>query len=342
MNATELDGTALSENTDANGLIASTRAAGSVDQDTGLVEIKFGALVLDSSLTAEEKSEPWYDPANVDGSGNIWRPAFVYPNTVRHNEVVYRYLPLDADILGLDPVRLPSDGRVPIYRAGDVIVIHHTAEIIEASPTNGQVINTGRVRLAKVRIEDAAGTEMATADYTADLDAGTVTLVSVAASSVLIIGDMQARYTGLFDQSTWTGTWLDTVIGSAATATFNDVQHPLTVTNDGALTERWYCRFINTTEVEIFGENLGGLTLTGLNKWAIAGDIAPVNPATGRPYFTIPASGWGAGWSTGNVLRFNTIGANFPLWIARSIQQSPGSSGSDKFCIQIRGDIDQV
>jgi len=28
------------------------------------------------------------------------------------------------------------------------------------------------------------------------------------------------------------------------------------------------------------------------------------------------------------------------VWIARSIQQSPASTGSEQFCIQIRGDID--
>ncbi|WP_051149856.1 hypothetical protein [Methylohalobius crimeensis] len=384
VNATALDGTAFSESSDANGVISSATAEGQVEQEMGVAQIKFGELVADSSLTPEEKAEPWYDPADVDGSGNIWKPAFVYPNTVRHNEVVYKFLPLDADILGLDPVRLPSDGRVPIYRAGNVAVVHHTGQIIEAAPANGQVIDTGRTRLAKVLIEDADGTRMAEGDYTADLDAGTVTLVDVApytapltlyhtvadmvlvtdvqidgsltlnrqlthdfpatetlVSSALIIGDMQARSTNLFDQATWTGVWSDTLIGSPATATFDEVQYPIQVTNDGAITERWYARFINTTEVEIFGEHVGGLTLAGQNQWPISGDIAPVNPATGQPYFTLPAAGWGAGWATGNLIRFNTIGANYPVWIARSIQQSPGSSGSDKFCVQIRGDIDQ-
>ena len=410
VNATALDGTALSESSDANGVITSATAEGQVEQEMGVVQIKFGELVADSSLTPEEKAEPWYDPANVDASGNIWKPLFVYPNTVRHNEVVYKYLPLDADVLGLDPVRLPSDGRVPIYKPGYVAVIHNTQQIIESSPTNGQVINTGRTRLAKVRIEDseqqtaipsptngqtvtlgnfthvrvtdadgltlpqgrdpATDPKAYTADpaagtitlhdvagyaapltahhylvlekgthYDEDLDAGTVTLTNVAGvnapitlyhtvadmvmitdvtidgtltlnrqlthdfpaagsyvSSALIIGDMQARYTNLFDQQSWTGEWSDSVIGSPATGTFDEVQHPIQVTNDGAITERWYCRFLNTTEVEIFGEHVGGLTTAGENRWPIASDIAPVNPATGKPYFTIPAAGWGAGW----------------------------------------------
>jgi hypothetical protein len=42
------------------------------------------------------------------------------------------------------------------------------------------------------------------------------------------------------------------------------------------------------------------------------------------------------------VLRFNTIASNFPVWIARTIQQGPATEDSDSFCIQIRGDIDRV
>ena len=39
------------------------------------------------------------------------------------------------------------------------------------------------------------------------------------------------------------------------------------------------------------------------------------------PYFRLPALGWGNGWATGNVLRFNTIGAQFPVWVVRTVQQ---------------------
>ena len=382
-NATALDGTALSENSDANGIISSATAEGEVEQEMGVVKIKLGALVADSSLTPEEKQEPWYDPADIDSNGNIWKPIFVDPNTVKHAEVVYKYLPLDADILGLDPVRLPTDGRVPIYRPGNVVVIHNTDTVSVASPSNGDVVDCGRVRLARVRLVADDGTEVAEADYTADLDAGTVTLDNITGytapiavyhtvadmvmvtdvridgvvtlgrgvthdypadtsylSSALLIGDRWAYYNTLFDQETWTGEWDDAVIGNPANGTFNDTTYPITTSNDGAIEERWRCQFLNTTEVAIYGEHVGGLTLAGENRWAIANDIAPVNPNTGKPYFTIPAAGWGAGWATGNVLRFNTAAANYPVWIARCIQQSDAAVGSDKFCIQIRGDID--
>jgi hypothetical protein len=69
-------------------------------------------------------------------------------------------------------------------------------------------------------------------------------------------------------------------------------------------------------------------------------NCAPINPATGVPYFTIPALGWGAGWSTGNVLRFNTVGSIFPIWCVRTIQQGPETVTNDNFTILVRGDID--
>jgi len=59
------------------------------------------------------------------------------------------------------------------------------------------------------------------------------------------------------------------------------------------------------------------------------------------PYFTVPALGWGTGWAAGNALRFNTIGALFPVWIARTIQQGPATAPDDSFTVLIRGDVDR-
>ena len=39
----------------------------------------------------------------------------------------------------------------------------------------------------------------------------------------------------MFDQATWSGAWSDALVGSAATATFNNTQYPIQVTNRGAL-----------------------------------------------------------------------------------------------------------
>ena len=40
------------------------------------------------------------------------------------------------------------------------------------------------------------------------------------------------------------------------------------------------------------------------------------------------------------MLRFNTIGAQFPVWVVRTVQQGPESVPDDNFTLLIRGDVD--
>ena len=154
-------------------------------------------------------------------------------------------------------------------------------------------------------------------------------------SSALVAGDLFARVNLVFDQATWNGAWSDALSGSSATATFNNTQYPIRVTNRGALTERWIVRLTNSTSFEVIGENVGVIATGNTSA-----DCAPNNPATGVPYFRLPALGWGNGWATGNVLRFNTIGSQFPVWVVRTVQQGPESVPDDNFTLLIRGDVD--
>jgi hypothetical protein len=123
--------------------------------------------------------------------------------------------------------------------------------------------------------------------------------------------------------------------GSAAPATFNDAVYPIAVSNKGAATERWAIVFVSNTAYNIVGENVGviGTGNTATNS-------APLNPATGEPYFTLPSAGWGLGWSVGNVLRFNTVAAAFPVWVVRTILQGPETVPNDTFTLLVRGDVD--
>ena len=97
------------------------------------------------------------------------------------------------------------------------------------------------------------------------------------------------------------------------------------------MNERWYCLFTNTTTFRLIGEQLGEIGTFGTGS-----ACAPANPATGVPYFTIPSVGWGSGWAAGNVFRFNTAGANAPIWVGRSVAPST-PSGDDSVTLQLRG-----
>ncbi|RMX18070.1 hypothetical protein EBQ34_03135 [Vandammella animalimorsus] len=374
--ATRLSGGTINVSANNNGDITGTDVIGSIDYETGVVRVRFGAWVA----AAGNEGQSWYDPdavVTIEGVAKIFKPVPVFADTIKYNAVAYSYLPLDADIIGLDPVRLPQDGRVPIFRAGDFAVIGHTATVGPFTATSGQVVDCGRQRLSRVRVLDGNG-EVVTTDYTADLEAGTVTFgvvtglvqpvtvehriedmaqvsdvqisgrltftrqithdypVGSHVSSALVSGDLRAYVSNLFDQASWNGSFLDAINGAAATATYNDVLAPIVVTNAGAITERWAIQFTNATSFNVIGEHVGVIA-TGTT----GSDIAPTNPATGKPYFTLAAVGWGSGWATGNVLRFNTTGALFPVWVVRTIQQGPETVTNDAFTLLVRGDVDR-
>lgn len=316
----------------------------------------------------------------------------VLPESLRYNATSYAYLPLDADILGIDAVRLPADGRVPIYRPGDVVMVMHTADTAAVVPelnidTGRYELDCGRARIAWARVTDADGEPVASG-YELDRAAGKILFESLAGlntplvarhtvadlrmvtdvqingaltlarplthsypagesvvASCLIHGDRRARVSAVWDQQTWNGTWVDYLVGSEATATLDVIAHPIEVTNEGAETERWLLRWINTTTVELIGQRRG-LVYSG----AFNADIAPINPRTrgpdgsgGVPYLRIPVAANGGGWSAGNVVRINTVGAIAPLWIARSIQQSdePLDDGADGCELYALGNIDR-
>lgn len=352
---------------------------GNIDWLTGVFDLSFGKVIADASIPADVKANSgWYDPANVSG-GNIWVPLLVKPETIQFNAVLISYIPLDADILGVDTVRLPQDGRVPVFRIGNVAVVHNRQTLTLPNPAvAGSTHNLGRTLLSYAKLFDANGLIIPTAKYTIDPVAGTLTyatpldltgfaqplqvehriedmaLISdvqitgqiqlmkpirhaypantTYLSSALVIGDMQGRVTDLFDQQTWTNEFSDTLIGSASPASYNDVLYPVVVTNAGAIQERWALVFTGVTTFNCFGE-YSGLVAQGVTN----ANFQPINPVTNLLYFAINLLGWGGGWTAGNVLRFNTQAANYPVDLVRTTLKSNPAVYTDNFKLQIRG-----
>lgn len=401
ISATDLNGNLITGTADADSEIVGTWMSGTVELEYGVIAVRFGKMVLDSSLTPEEKAEDWYDAADIVG-GSIFKPLPVNPATIRFNCVVYAYLPLDASILGIDAVRLPGDGRVPIYDRGNLLMVIHTVTNSPATPalngTSGKYeLSCGRTRIAWVALTDGAG-DAVTDGYTLDRASGIVawetltglvTPVTVRhtvgdlrmitdvqidgtltlsrrlshnfpaneslACACLIFGDRRARVSAVWDQASWNATWTDSIVGSAATATLNTIDFPIVVTNEGCDTDRWVLRWTTTTAVELISEKRG-LVWAGSFPAYVSGDpvdIAPINPRTrtlvdgvytgGVPYLVIPQRANGGGWSIGNIVRINTVGAIAHFWIARSVGQSdePLDDGADGCEIYALGNIDR-
>jgi len=361
---------------------------GRVDYQSGVAYLSFYELKALADLSPADLSAWWYSASgyvlvNQDApdepTNRRWpKPVEIDAGSLRVSGVAITRLPLSSEVLGIDTVRLPPDGRVPIIAAGDIVVVHHTAVLAVSNPGNGQVIDCGRQRLSRVRLFDGSGSRIATNRYTADLDTGLISLTNVAGlptpwkiehriedmalvsdvqidgtitltrplshnfpanesriSSAVIMSDLRADTSIPFAQSTWTGVWANARIGSNPNAQYNSTLYPINVSNAGAITERWLILFNDATTVRIIGEAVGQIATL-----SIAQAIAPINPATGAPYFSIAAAGWGSGWSAGNCLRFNTRAAGKPCWIVRTVSQGPAATGPDSFRLEFRGDID--
>ncbi len=363
---------------DAYGVISGDNVMGKFDYQTGVATLSFGEELVASQHT----SKPWYATEFITETGMIYAPILVDLETLRYNCVTYVSMPLDSSIIGIDPVRLPGDGLIPIIRPGQLALVHHTATHSENSLSPTQQVDMGRERLYRVVIDDANGVRFPASFYSVNRETGIVTMASdlnltgytapyafqhtVADLSVvqdtdlsgrlaltkavshvfpantsrisglLYIGTLQARYTNLFAQSTWTSEWSDERIGDAPLAQYNDVTYPIGVSNLGAYPDRFLFRLTGNTTFACYGEQLGYLGAGNINE-----DFAPINPLTNAAYFSIDYRGWGAGWSTGNCLRFNLVGANYPVDIIRSIQPSnPSGLSVDSVELLLVGNID--
>lgn len=149
--ATTTAGVELVATADSQGVITSTPAGvtGAIDYETGVFVVKFASLVNSDSL--------------------------------RYNATAYTFLPLSKDIIGLDTVRLPVDGRVPIFEPGRSVVVHHTdKDAVGNTLTAGQVFNAGRERLSSAVIADSSTPVkyLPGSMYSVDLDAGTLTILA--------------------------------------------------------------------------------------------------------------------------------------------------------------------
>lgn len=329
-------------------------ASGSVDYETGLVEIYFGAPVILSTLS--------------------------------YNAVAYDTVPLSPEVLGLNPVKLPTNGKVPIFQAGYLVVIHNTKTIELATPTAGQIINCNRENLAQINIVDSAGMALAADQFSVDKEAGLITLADPFSavdtandslimplriqhriedmcavggvnidgtlklmtpllhdydtdsfvSSVILFGTMQGRIHTVFTQKVdEQSVFQDAVNGESTVASYDDINYTILIDNHSAVQERWKIKFTNSTQFELIGETLGVVAIGNTDA-----DFSPINPMTGSPYFTIKESGWGSGWVSSNIMRFNTDAAAAPIWAIRTVLPSNVKVKEDSVMIEFRGDAD--
>ena len=384
--ATPLTGGQLNVRADNDGKLSGGNVEGKIDYETGVVRVRFGKWVV----AAGNEGKYWYNADAVRDDGKIWQPAQVYADTIRYNAVSYAYLPLDTTAIGIDAVRLPADGRVPIFRRGDMIVIGHRLEDnLGSAHSAGKTVQLSRGNLDSICLRDARNQAIEAKWWDYDLQAGTITWatpldlsaytmpitahhareeenrIMVAdidgtlslqfptgrdypaedtyVSSALIGGDLEVRHSPAWSQKLFDNVWSDDPRGDVITAKLNLKDYPLVLTDDGATTDRWAIVFRDGTQFDLYSEALGFV-----GRFDTTSDLAPINAATGKPYFTLKKGAFGVQngatpWAAGNCVRLNTWGTHLGVWILRAVQPSAQKqTETDGFSICLRGNTVEV
>lgn len=172
------------------GVIETPQAHGVINYDTGFVDIYFYTKTEITSANRDEiEAQDWYLPEleyQDAGKTYINVPYWIDPTSVRYNAVAYTYIPLDSDILGLSATRLPPDGRVPIFRVGDIGVIASSKKQQLPSHVAGQTYDLNDQRTSWCELEDSNGVKVPYDMYVVDYDFGKVTLSGDFALNTLV------------------------------------------------------------------------------------------------------------------------------------------------------------
>lgn len=174
---------------DEAGVIETDEAHGSINYETGFVDIYFYKKTKKSDHP-EIVDEDWYDPLldYTDTGNTVWvnAPVWIDATSVRYNAIAYTYIPLDSEILGLSATRLPPDGRVPIFRVGDIGVIASSKLQQLPSHVAGQTYDLDDQRISWCELEDSVGAKVPFDMYVVDYDYGKVTLSGDFALNALV------------------------------------------------------------------------------------------------------------------------------------------------------------
>ena len=163
--ATMGDGTSLVGSAGTDGKIQGDGVNGEVDFTTGICKVTFGKWENDTWLTLPPEEQPfWYRGAQKSG-GKVWHPYTVKASTILLNCVATYFLSLESKLLGLDPVRLPIDGKVPIFRDGYIVLIHSSKDTLlydgssplTGAPAANKTYSTNRTGLSDLALYDSTG-----------------------------------------------------------------------------------------------------------------------------------------------------------------------------------------
>lgn len=382
LDVVDTKGDTLIAQIDGQGNITGNHMRGRIEPAVGAVNLQFGDFVDPIDLTPEQLVEWWFAPADIGAvePGKIWRPWPVLPETLSYTMVGQIYLPVDVNLMGLDPAALPADGRVVGVRAGNYANVGEVFPGDYFTPTVGMTYNVGHTRLSWVQVLGPDGTRIFTG-FDHDLDAGTVTFTDLTdypaqvkvEASVGVYKQVAEAYVdgrvrltqpvgyafpagAIFSTALRHGDRFARVASVWDQYTWDGIDWP-----DGLVGNPAPASF-DTTNFPITVNNLGAITDTYALKIRLDGisfdcytihrgliaqgsmnaDFAPLHPGTGVPCLHVPSGGWGAGWIPGNTLFIKVIGAERDIVFLQCIQPGTPVGLDDSFGFATLGGTDRA
>jgi hypothetical protein len=283
-----------------------------------------------------------------------------------------RQLP-PAEIYGLNPLRIPYDGIVNMFRQWGTVALSHS-QVQQVTATAGTVYNI-RQNAAFSDITDANGASLWTSEnthFTINKAAGTVTINSAftgfappfvltdviselalvssfSAGSIVLAKPLSREYPiGATVASVQILGDLQARVGQVRdmTAWSNnwDVDGAQATGNFNAVdypVEVKNNTAINEDWVMIMTSETAfrcvGRRLGQIATGDTLNDFAPINPVTNTPYFVLRKGAWGGGWQTGEAVRFATFASSKPIMLLRNVQVGHSQITKDKAVLSFFG-----
>ncbi|MDP2432006.1 MAG: hypothetical protein Q8O33_08245 [Pseudomonadota bacterium] len=310
-----------------------------------------GGRMAYAQLVSGVKNNLFPDVSQSERSaGSVkWRKAFIHVNSAQDTALLNIRLFLDAltpagDFVLFQPGTATDtedqiSGRpygigtlyAPVTGGADQIQVacEHNGEYaslapirvgdalrVSDRPSTGGPGNEEWVRVTGI----VYGADFATVDVSPAL-ANAYATANTLVSSVLELPSVAAACSGVAVASSG-GTFDAATVG-------NLVAH-----NRGAVEEDWTLAFTSQTAYTVSGTTTGTLADIGSNS----ADFAPLNPATGTPYFTIRSTGWGGAFQVNDTMAFSTHPAAIPVWYRRQVPVGTFSLSNDYASLAIHGE----
>lgn len=118
----------------------------------------------------------------------------------------------------------------------------------------------------------------------------------------------------------------------SGSGTYDTATYPVLGDNLGTVEQTWTLTWSNATNFTCIGDTVGSV-----GSGVIGTNFSPVNPANGKPYFTLAAAGHGGVHGAGDTLTLQTHPAGYPIYLDWVIPAGASSIDVNRFNIIFLG-----